>query len=86
MFTIITFPFLFAVMFGDVGHGLLMLGFSLWMLINERDMQRQNLGEMLSMLFTGRYVIVMMALFSIFTGVCDRERERERRERERERM
>ena len=55
-------------MFGDVGHGLLMLIFSLWMLKNEQEMLRQNLGEMLSMLFIGRYVITMMALFSIFTG------------------
>lgn len=36
VFTIMTFPFLFAVMFGDFGHGLLMLMFSLILIIKEK--------------------------------------------------
>ena len=44
-----TFPFLFAVMFGDVGHGALLLIFALSLVLNEKSMAKQNLGDMVSM-------------------------------------
>ncbi|XP_013986665.1 V-type proton ATPase 116 kDa subunit a2 isoform X2 [Salmo salar] len=36
-YTIITFPFLFAVMFGDLGHGVVMACFALWMVLKEKS-------------------------------------------------
>ncbi|RMZ53545.1 hypothetical protein APUTEX25_003367 [Auxenochlorella protothecoides] len=73
VFTIVTFPFLFAVMFGDVGHGLLMLAFAVWLVASERRLGAQSLNEILAMFFQGRYIILAMAAFSIYTGLLYNE-------------
>ncbi|XP_078529120.1 V-type proton ATPase 116 kDa subunit a 4-like [Lissotriton helveticus] len=68
-YTIITFPFLFAVMFGDCGHGAVMLGFALWMIMNEESLLKQKgNNEIWNTFFGGRYLILLMSVFSIYTG------------------
>ncbi|NXS06607.1 VPP2 ATPase, partial [Neodrepanis coruscans] len=70
LYTIITFPFFFAVMFGDLGHGLLMFIFALLTILYENHPQlKRSQDEILKMLFEGRYVILLMGLFSIYTGL-----------------
>jgi len=73
VFTIITFPFLFAIMFGDLGHGILMLLFALFMVLCERALGRSALNDILEMLFGGRYLILLMSIFSIYTGLMYNE-------------
>lgn len=70
---IVTFPFMFAVMFGDAGHGVIILSAALAMIYFERKLQRSKLDELFSMIFYGRYIIMMMGIFSIYTGLlyCD---------------
>ena len=69
LFTIITFPFLFAVMFGDLGHGMLMLLASGALVVWEKRLLRMRLDEISSMFFYGRYIILLMSAFSMFTGL-----------------
>ncbi|KYO46644.1 hypothetical protein Y1Q_0018406 [Alligator mississippiensis] len=69
-YTIITFPFLFAVMFGDFGHGILMTLIAMWMVLREsRILSQKNDNEMFSMIFSGRYIILLMGMFSTYTGL-----------------
>jgi len=53
-FTIITFPFLFAVMFGDSGHGLLMTLFALWMVLKEKPLAAKKIQSEVSYLLPNR--------------------------------
>ena len=45
LFAIVTFPFLFAVMFGDIGHGFIIFTAALLMILFERKLGRSELDE-----------------------------------------
>ncbi|VVC86264.1 unnamed protein product, partial [Leptidea sinapis] len=52
LYTIITFPFLFAVMFGDVCHGIILLSFAGWMIsIEKQYMSRPSNNEIWNIFF-----------------------------------
>jgi V-type H+-transporting ATPase subunit a len=65
---IITFPFLFAVMFGDFGHAVIMLSAALAMIYWEKPLKKVSF-ELFAMVYYGRYIALVMAVFSIFTGL-----------------
>ena len=69
IYTIVTFPFLFAVMFGDFGHGTLMTMAAAAMIYWERPLARSKQDELFSMAFYGRYIMLMMGVFSMYTGL-----------------
>ncbi|XP_052851839.1 V-type proton ATPase 116 kDa subunit a 1 [Drosophila gunungcola] len=67
LYACITFPFLFAVMFGDLGHGLILLLFASWLIIKEKQLASIK-EEIFNIFFGGRYIILLMGIFSIYTG------------------
>ena len=67
--TIVTFPFLFAVMFGDLGHGFLLTCAAIAMIYWEKPLLKRKNDELFAMAFYGRYIMLMMGVFSMYTGL-----------------
>ncbi|KAM0686506.1 H(+)-transporting V0 sector ATPase subunit a, partial [Conglomerata obtusa] len=64
-FYITTFPFMFGAMFGDIGHGIMLLGIAFFLIRNEKNIK---LPEFAEIIFHGRYLILMCSFWSIFFG------------------
>jgi len=69
LFTAATFPFLFGVMYGDIGHGLFLLCAGLYLLYKEKEHDNMKLGEMGEGMHSGRYMIAMMGFFAVYAGM-----------------
>uniref|UniRef100_A0A9J2P8T7 V-type proton ATPase subunit a n=1 Tax=Ascaris lumbricoides TaxID=6252 RepID=A0A9J2P8T7_ASCLU len=68
-YTMITFPFLFALMFGDLGHGMVMFLAALFFILKEKQLEAARISdEIFQTFFGGRYVIFLMGCFSVYTG------------------
>ena len=64
-FTIITFPFLFGIMYGDIGHGLILLLFAMYLCIFNKSLSK---GSLKSFLFA-RYFLLLMGIFATYCGL-----------------
>ena len=60
LYTIITFPFLFSVMFGDFGHGIIMAAFALMLILYERKLANFKAGGQVNQCF---YISIWKARF-----------------------
>jgi V-type H+-transporting ATPase subunit a len=64
VFACVTFPFLFGVMFGDVMHGGLLLGFSLYLYWCGRA------NSPVAAMWDIKHFLLLMGFFSTFCGFC----------------
>lgn len=69
VFTIITFPYLFGIMYGDIGHGALLTIFAALLVTFETKLERATLNEIVRMIFGGRYLLLLMGLFATYIGI-----------------
>ena len=67
-FTIITFPFLFGVMFGDIGHSLFLLCLSIYLFIKNKSLSKSS-NSMVQVLAQSRYFILLMGFFALYCGL-----------------
>ena len=65
VFNIISFPFLFGVMFGDVGHGAILLLFAAYLWFFSAKLKKTSLRPMVDM----RYLLLLWGVFSTFCGL-----------------
>lgn len=65
-FSIVTFPFLFGVMFGDIGHGGFFFTIGIILCMWKNTLERY---EPMKMALQIRYLILMMGFFSLFCGL-----------------
>jgi V-type H+-transporting ATPase subunit a len=66
LFNIVTFPFLFGVMFGDIGHGLFLLLFAIYLVTQKDEIVRQN--SPLKAALPARYLLLFMGFFAFYSG------------------
>jgi V-type H+-transporting ATPase subunit a len=65
LFYIVTFPFMFGVMFGDVGHGVILTTVAVYMMLYHNDP--------LSKLYQLRWLFVLMGAFAVYCGMLYNE-------------
>ncbi len=67
VFNIVTFPFLFGVMFGDIGHGLILLIFAIYICVNAEEIRTKK-KSFFKPLLPGRYLLLLMGFFAFYCG------------------
>lgn len=67
VFNIITFPFLFGVMFGDIGHGLILLIFAIYLCWSAENI-KNNKNSLFKSVISARYLLLLMGFFAFYCG------------------
>jgi V-type H+-transporting ATPase subunit a len=66
VFNIVTFPFLFGIMFGDIGHGALLFLFGIYLCLKNEDLKYSE--SPLRHFLPIRHMLFMMGFFATYAG------------------
>ncbi len=66
LFNIITFPFLFGVMFGDIGHGFLLFIMACYLFYDREELSKPSSGY--RDIYKARHILLMMGFFACYCG------------------
>ena len=73
IFNIVFFPFLFGVMFGDIGHGLIIFLFAMYLVYYNEDINKKEGKSPLKLLTKFRYFLLLLSVCSIYCGLLYNE-------------
>ncbi|KAH7647246.1 vacuolar proton translocating ATPase 116 kDa subunit a isoform 1 [Cryptosporidium bovis] len=68
LFTLVSFPFLFGIMYGDIGHGSIVFIIGLLLVFYHNKLSKSVSDENFKILMSGRYMITMMGFFATYCG------------------
>ena len=68
IFNIVFFPFLFGVMFGDIGHGIIIFLFAIYLIYYNKNINKQHGTSILKLLTKFRYFLLLLSINSIYCG------------------
>jgi V-type H+-transporting ATPase subunit a len=68
LFTMATFPFLFGVMYGDIGHGFCLMLAGFFLILTESNADSRSLGEMMKGVYSARYMLFAMGCMAMYAG------------------
>ncbi|CAN0497176.1 unnamed protein product, partial [Ectocarpus sp. 8 AP-2014] len=74
LFTAASFPFLYGIMFGDIGHGTVIMFLGLFLVFTHGSVAASNespspLLPIPTYSYLARYMITMMGFFSVYAGL-----------------
>jgi len=74
LFTAATFPFLFGVMYGDIGHGSVLTLAAAYLVLTEKKMDERSadgkkMDEMLHSIYGARYMLLGMGICAVYAGL-----------------
>eukprot|EP00605_Chrysophyceae_sp_TOSAG23-4_P000144 GSChrysophyteH1.ASY1.ANO1.167.1 assembled CDS len=70
LFTAATFPFLFGIMYGDIGHGVILTVAALYLVLTESKVKNnRSMDEMVKAVYSARFMLLGMGCCAVYAGL-----------------